>query len=256
MKKKKYFLIIASILIMLLACVQIQAASLKTPANIKVTASKKASVSIKWSKVSGASGYEIWRSDFDKGNYVKIKTVKNKNITGYTNTKLKAGLYYYKVRAYKSSNAENIYSNFTKSAWTTVKVLDLMEYSRSASSTINKLFPTLAKKIGGMQKKYNSRYPAFYAAGNGMIFGANNNPVYSKNQNYWYIKNSGNYGVGIAGVQIGMTHAEADSVLRSKGLRTFSNPLVYANSNASSITLIEKNNIVTGFTWICAPTSD
>ena len=53
-----------------------------------------------------------------------------------------------------------------------------------------------------------------------------------------------------------MTHAEADSVLRSNGLRTFNNPLEFGNSNASCITLIEKNGIVTGFTWVCAPTSD
>ena len=45
MKKKKWFLVITSILVMLLACTQIQAAAVKTPANIKVTASKKASVS-------------------------------------------------------------------------------------------------------------------------------------------------------------------------------------------------------------------
>ena len=45
MKKKKWFLVITSILLMLLTCTQIQAAAIKAPANIKVTASKKASVS-------------------------------------------------------------------------------------------------------------------------------------------------------------------------------------------------------------------
>ena len=39
MKKKKWFLVITSILLMLLACTQIQAAAIKAPANIKVTAS-------------------------------------------------------------------------------------------------------------------------------------------------------------------------------------------------------------------------
>ena len=41
MKKKKWFLVITSILLMLLTCTQIQAAAIKAPANIKVTASKK-----------------------------------------------------------------------------------------------------------------------------------------------------------------------------------------------------------------------
>ena len=103
MKKKKWVLIITSILVMLLACTQIQAAVVKAPVNINVTASKKASVSIKWSKVSNASGYEIWRANSAKGNYNKIKTIKNSSTTSYTNTKLKAGRYNYKVRAYKTS---------------------------------------------------------------------------------------------------------------------------------------------------------
>lgn len=47
MKKKKWILVITSILMMLLACTQIHAATVKAPANIKVTASKKASISIK-----------------------------------------------------------------------------------------------------------------------------------------------------------------------------------------------------------------
>ena len=153
MKKKKWVLIITSILVMLLACTQIQADTVKTPANIKVTASKKASVSIKWSKVSNASGYEIWRANSAKGTYSKIKTIKNSSTTSYTNTKLKAGRYYYKVRAYKTSTNENVYSSFTKYAGVSIKVLDLMEYSKSSASAFEKRFPALIKKIGGMTKK-------------------------------------------------------------------------------------------------------
>lgn len=41
MKKKKWILVITSILMMLLSCTQIHAAAVKAPANIKVTASKK-----------------------------------------------------------------------------------------------------------------------------------------------------------------------------------------------------------------------
>ena len=122
MKKKKWILVITSILMMLLACTQIHAAAVKAPANIKVTASKKASISIKWSKVSNASGYEIWRANSAKGNYSKIKTIKNSSTTSYTNTKLKAGRYYYKVRAYKTSTNENVYSSFTKYVGTTVEI--------------------------------------------------------------------------------------------------------------------------------------
>lgn len=256
MKKKKWILVITSILMMLLACTQIHAATVKAPANIKVTASKKASISIKWSKVSNASGYEIWRSNSAKGNYSKIKTIKNSSTTSYTNTKLKAERYYYKVRAYKTSTNENVYSSFTKYVGTTVKILDIMKYAEPKSGSYAAKFPVLIKKIGGMTKKNNSRYPAFYAAGNKMIIGANNHPRYSKRQNYQYVKNNGNYGVCIAGMQLGMTYSEADSILRNSGMRTFGNPTVYWWGNASCITLTIKNNIVTSFTYACAPTSD
>lgn len=256
MKKKKWILVITSILMMLLACTQIHAAAVKAPANIKVTASKKASISIKWSKVSNASGYEIWRANSAKGNYSKIKTIKNSSTTSYTNTKLKAGRYYCKVRAYKTSTNENVYSSFTKYVGTTVKILDIMKYAEPKSGSYAAKFPVLIKKIGGMTKKNNSRYPAFYAAGNKMIIGANNHPRYSKRQNYQYVKNNGNYGVCIAGMQLGMTYSEADSILRNSGMRTFGNPTVYWWGNASCITLTIKNNIVTSFTYACAPTSD
>ena len=44
MKKKKWFLVITSILLMLLACTQIQAAAIKAPANIKSYCFKKKQV--------------------------------------------------------------------------------------------------------------------------------------------------------------------------------------------------------------------
>lgn len=256
MKKKKWFLVIASILVVLLACTQIQAATVKAPASIKVTASKKASVSIKWSKVSGASGYEVWRANSAKGKYSKIKTVKNGSTTSYTNTKLKAGRYYYKVRAYKTSAGGNIYSPFTKYAGSTVKVMDIMKYLPPLNPSYVGKYSTIINKIGGMTKKSNSRYPAFYAAGNNMILGVNYNARYSRNQNYVYIDNRGNYGVGIAGMQLGMTLSEAGSALSNSGLRSFGNPTIYWWGNAARITLTVKNDIVTGFTYICAPTSD
>ena len=215
MKKKKWFLVITSILLMLLACTQIQAAAIKAPANIKVTASKKASVSIKWSKVSNASGYEIWRANSAKGNYSKIKTIKTKNTTSYANKKLPP----------------------------------------LSPSYVGK-YSTIINKIGGMHKKSNSGYPSFYAAGNKMIIGVNYNAKYSKNQKYVYICNRGNYGVGIGGMQLGMTLSKATAILNKNGLRSFNNPTVFWWGNAASITLTIKNNIVTGFTYACAPTCD
>ena len=47
----------------------------------------KKSITIKWKKVSGVSGYQIYRSTSKNGNYKKIKTIKKKNITSYTDKK-------------------------------------------------------------------------------------------------------------------------------------------------------------------------
>ena len=89
-----------------------------------------------------------------------------------------------------------------------------------------------------------------------MIIGVNYNAKYSKNQKYVYICNRGNYGVGIGGRQLGMTLSKATAILNKNGLRSFNNPTVFWWGNAASITLTIKNNIVTGFTYACAPTCD
>ncbi len=56
---------------------------------------------IKWNKIAGVTGYQIYRAAGKNSAYKKIKTVKG---TSYKDTGLTAGTtYYYKVRAYKGS---------------------------------------------------------------------------------------------------------------------------------------------------------
>lgn len=61
-------------------------------------------VSLKWEKVKGVTGYEIFRSASKNGTYKQIATVKkSKNVT-YKDKSVKAGkAYFYKVRPYKIS---------------------------------------------------------------------------------------------------------------------------------------------------------
>lgn len=83
----------------------------------KTTAGKK-TATITWKKVSGASGYKIYRASSKNGSYQCIKTVKN-NVTSYKNTSLKTGkTYYYKVRAYRTVEKNNVYG-----AYSTVKTV-------------------------------------------------------------------------------------------------------------------------------------
>lgn len=79
-------------------------------ATLKLT-SKKGKVTAKWSKVSGASGYQLYRSKKKNGTYMKIRQTKK---CVYTNTCLKKKKrYYYKVRAYKTMKGKKIYGSFS-----------------------------------------------------------------------------------------------------------------------------------------------
>ena len=75
--------------------------------NLKKKTTTKTSATISWSKVSGASGYEIYRSTSKTGTYKKVATVKSGSKVTYKDTGLsKNKTYYYKVRAYKSTVLE------------------------------------------------------------------------------------------------------------------------------------------------------
>lgn len=87
---------------------------------VKVTAPKMKSVTntdidaqkIKWTKVRGVKGYQLY-CKAGTGSYKKIKTL-GKNTTSFTNKKLKAGTkYFYKIKAYKKTNGKTKYSKFS-----------------------------------------------------------------------------------------------------------------------------------------------
>lgn len=85
------------------------------PATPVVTlTSKSKKVTVKWSKVTGASGYQVYRATSENGTYSLKKTVTSGSTLSYTNTGLTTGKsYYYKVRAYKIVNGKKIYSNYS-----------------------------------------------------------------------------------------------------------------------------------------------
>ena len=67
------------------------------------------SISIKWGAVTGASGYEVYRSTSNGGTYTLISTT---NATNYTDTGLTTGSnYYYKVKAYRNVGNVKVYSS-------------------------------------------------------------------------------------------------------------------------------------------------
>ena len=85
--------------------------------NLKISWVKagKKQAKIKWNKISGVTGYEIYMSSSKNGKYSKIKTIKNAKTITYTKTNLKKNKkYYFKVRAYKVINGQKIYGDFSK----------------------------------------------------------------------------------------------------------------------------------------------
>ena len=58
--------------------------TVKTTKINKIYAVSKASVTIEWTKVSGASGYQIYRATAKNGSYSRIKTISSANITAFS----------------------------------------------------------------------------------------------------------------------------------------------------------------------------
>lgn len=74
-------------------------------ANVSALNNKDNGIEVKWSKVSGAKGYYVYRKE-GKNSYKKIATITNANTTSYTDTSVKNNngkAYTYTVRAYANN---------------------------------------------------------------------------------------------------------------------------------------------------------
>ncbi|MDD6195021.1 MAG: fibronectin type III domain-containing protein [Lachnospiraceae bacterium] len=81
---------------------------------LKQTKASTGSATIQWSKVSGATGYQIYRATSSKGTYSLLNTVTSGSTVSYTNSKLSAGrTYYYKVRALRKVGSTNYMGSFS-----------------------------------------------------------------------------------------------------------------------------------------------
>ena len=80
--------------------------------NFKLTAgSKKAT--IKWSKVTGATGYKVYYKTSKNGKWIGLKTTNNKT-TSYSKSGLTKGkTYYFTVKAYRTVGGKTYNGAFT-----------------------------------------------------------------------------------------------------------------------------------------------
>lgn len=94
---------------------------LKTP-TVKVVSKTKGQARISWSKVSGATGYEIYYKKSASAKYKKLKTVNNANIRVCTVRGLKSGdRAYFRIRAFRKNGSKKVYSALNPLKVITVK---------------------------------------------------------------------------------------------------------------------------------------
>ncbi len=82
-----------------------------TPDHVKLVKPKAGSVNFTWNKVSGASGYEIYRTSSTKEPFKLTKSTTSLHFINYGLTKGRT--YSFKVRAYKIIGKKKVYSNFS-----------------------------------------------------------------------------------------------------------------------------------------------
>ena len=154
----------------------------KTPGKVAISSVSRAGsgkLKITWKKVSGATGYQIYRSTQKNSGYRRIKNLSSKS-SSYTNSKLKNGKrYYYKIRAYKSIDGKTYYGKFSnikyQSPKGTVSVIgryrrDCKDYGITTIKVYKKNGNYYAKAYGRGGKmnttvrlyKNGSRYTAYY----------------------------------------------------------------------------------------------
>lgn len=107
-----------SVLMILLMAPEMQtsyAASKPGRPSISAFTNSATSIELDWGRVSGASGYQVYRSRYKNGGYYRVKTLKGGSGKVWTDRNLEAeSLYWYKVRAYKKSHSKYIYGKFSK----------------------------------------------------------------------------------------------------------------------------------------------
>lgn len=116
---------------------------------ISLTTKNKAVV-VKWNKNSKADGYQIFRMTNWDYEYTRVKTIKDKNTTSWTNKGLSNDNdYYYVVRAFKKVGGKYIYSDYSE-----------QKYSGSSASRLNGA--TLKSRTS--YKVYNTQGKTTYLA--------------------------------------------------------------------------------------------
>lgn len=80
----------------------------------ELTLSGSSKAKVTWKSVSGASGYQVYRSNAKNGEYKRVRTTTGKTSTTYYNNLIDNGTYYYKVRAYRVVKGKKVYGAYSE----------------------------------------------------------------------------------------------------------------------------------------------
>lgn len=93
-------------------------------------------VTVKWNRVSRASGYQVYRWNGTTKKYEYIKYVKGGSITSYVNSGRSAGTKYrYRVRAYFAAGGKNYYGSYSDAKEVNTKPATVKKLSASSKSS-------------------------------------------------------------------------------------------------------------------------
>ena len=123
------FLMVMVIAFPLLNEVNVEAAKVKKPGQVKISEVKEtdSKIVVKFKKVSKAKGYQIqWSSNDSFSNPGSTFLKKNnKSVMSYKTEQVDPGTYYVRVRAYKLNKSKKVYGKWSSAKKITVNSLSL-----------------------------------------------------------------------------------------------------------------------------------
>ncbi len=92
------------------------------PPELLSLSSDNKTVTVKWSKVEGATGYRIFRYDAKTGEFISQTSIKNNKTFSWTDKKVSSGVAYkYKLKSYVKADGVNYWSDYSNTLCTAVK---------------------------------------------------------------------------------------------------------------------------------------
>ncbi|MDP9750154.1 discoidin domain-containing protein [Thermoanaerobacter pentosaceus] len=134
-----------------------------TPTGLRVVSTTNTSISLEWSAVGGATGYNIYRSYKAEGPYIKLNSAPISN-TNYTDSGLNTATYYYKVSAVNGSGESPLSEPVSAATplyfGPNVKIFDPSMPSSEIQSICDTIFKEMETNQFGTQ-----RYALFFKPG-------------------------------------------------------------------------------------------